>query len=189
VTTAIPTKQQQASPDLSMIEQDARRRIEELTEARQRLSLDAITDEDAKRELANVESEIAGAERLLEQTQLAADERQRRLREAEQAAAEKVRASVEHRAARLQPEVVKSERSVDLAFAAAAQAVASFLQTQGELDGALRETGGRGQTGHDLTPSRLEGSLKHHFAAAGVPPRLLDLGPTRTSGPLAPEAK
>jgi hypothetical protein len=186
MATATAVRQENEVIDLDVLEGDARRRIGELMEVRQRLSLDALTDEDAQRELANVESELAATEGELQRVDLARTESGRRVQEAEREAEAKRQAAAERRVAKLKPEVLKAEQAVDAAFAAAGGAVASFLGVQGEL---LQAAGGRGQAGNDLTPSRLEGSLHHHFAAAGVPPRLLDLGPTRTSGPLAPEAK
>jgi hypothetical protein len=176
---------QQEAIDLDSIEEDARRRIVELTEHRKRLSLDALGDDDAKRELATVESELVSAERLLEQAKLAGDERERRDQETRQQAEQKQQAAGQRRVEKLRPEKVKAEQAIDLAFAAAAQAVVSLLGTDADFARASKQAG-HGQSGRDLTGPRVGGAWKFHFGAADIPHNLIDL-PPGPAAPLAPE--
>jgi hypothetical protein len=69
----------QTNPDLTAIEQDAHARMAKLGEARARLALDALAgDEDAKAELANVESELVATIAELQHADLARSEQERR---------------------------------------------------------------------------------------------------------------
>jgi hypothetical protein len=189
MTTATATvNKQEQSPDLDAIEEDARRRIGELTEARGRLSLDAIGDEAARQELANVESELAAAEGELQRVELARTEFGRREQEAQHQVEEKRQRAAQRRADTLERELAKDAAAVDEGAQLFATALAAFIAREGELQRELRLAGNGPSVVH-TSSSRFEAALKNALGNAGVP-GAIDLPPTPgVPGPLAPTAK
>src|ERR1035437_6597985 len=126
MTTATATEQ---TVDLEALEEDAKRTLGELTEARARLSLDALTDATVAAELENVESEIRSCEQALERAQLAHTEQGRRALEAAEKAAREARE--------------RGAAAVDVALIKLAQRVSAWLVTCDEQDRQLQAAGRR----------------------------------------------
>jgi hypothetical protein len=116
---------------------------------------------------------------LLEQTQLAGDERQRLSREAEQAALAKLQQAAMRRAAKLEPEVPVSEQKIDADMRKLAETLAQHIDLLDRLSAELRVAG----TDRDLAlrPWAVPAALAHHLSACDVG-GLVDLPPI-TGGP------
>ena len=170
--------------DLDALERDASARIEALSDARQRLSLDAIGDgeDDARQELANVESELAAAEGELQRVELARREGERRADEAHREAEEQRRQGALDRSRELQGQREAAGRKVDKAFAAAGRALAELDRICTQQGAELRVSGMETDVISVLPePWRLEAALSFAFLEAGVPAGMLTLAP-RVSG-------
>lgn len=179
MTTATITQQ----PDLETLAADAERHLEELRAARQRLSLDALSDPVGAeaQELRGVEDEIASAERVLEQARLAGGERLRRDAEARDQAEGKLREQAERRVQRLRADVPKLEEKVDAAMRSLGEAMAEYCVLLERISGELRASGERGEP---LQPWILTGALAYHLGETNTRD-LLDLGPVAgTARPL-----
>jgi hypothetical protein len=140
MTTATATEQ---TVDLEALEEDAKRTLGELTEARARLSLDALTDATVAAELENVESEIRSCEQALERAQLAHTEQGRRALEAAEKAAREARERAMERAQALQADRERGAAAVDVALIKLAQRVSAWLVTCDEQDRQLQAAGRR----------------------------------------------
>ena len=97
------------------IRADAQRRVVELEAQRSRLAPEALTDADAKAELADIESELAEARKALELADLADSENVRRQQQAITDAAQAAKDSALAEAHELQGEREKAVKAVDAA--------------------------------------------------------------------------
>jgi hypothetical protein len=153
--------------NIETVANEARERLIELREQRRRLSLDALGgDAQQQQALADVESQIAAAERQLEQAGLAGEEQTRREREAAEQAAQTAREQAARRAAKLQGQLPKSEQSIDAAMATLAGALAAHEDLTRRLAHELRDAG------HDrprvaLEQRRAQLAFAYHLGAAG----------------------
>jgi hypothetical protein len=121
---AAPPPPEPEVPTLDTMEADAHRRIVVLTEQRKRLSFDALTDEDVRLELSNVEAEIEAAETELERIALARVEEKRRepLEAAERRKVEKARQLAD----KMDPRVAALETKADAELAVAAKTLSEL---------------------------------------------------------------
>ena len=181
MTTAAVTQ----SESVEALAADARRRIQELAEARQRLASDAISDEDARQELANVESELAAADAELERMSLARAEGERRDVEARERAEAKRRAAALECARTLQSQREAAALKVDRGAKALAEALTELDRVCGEQAEQLRVVD-LSLEGVRIAPLLLsvEGALLHAFHAARTPRGLVpSLNPNGKAGP------
>jgi hypothetical protein len=141
---AQPAPEPEPEPEvdkLDAIEADARRRIEELTEAKARLSLDAFEDEAVAQDLQSVESELSSAQNELVRLALARAERGRRVAgQAEQAERERV-AKERHAADSLSPKIEAAIRAEGKSAAAFARAIAQRRALEARQTAHLLATG------------------------------------------------
>jgi hypothetical protein len=126
--------------DLEALRVDGERRLEELREQRQRISVEALVDAQVASELEDVESAIEATSAELRRIELAGTEQERRDREAAEAAEyERVEAHM-RRARELQPEIEKVIATYDRKLGEAMVALRAFcdltLEQQQELGAA-----------------------------------------------------
>jgi len=165
MSTATTTK----TPDIDIeaLTSEAQARLVELREQRRRLSLDALSgDAQQQQALADVESQIAAAERQLEQAGLASEEQARRQREAEEEAAQTAREQAERRSAKLRGQLPKSLTAIDDAMATLASALAAHEDLTRRLAEDLRAAGDD-RPGVALERRRIELALAYHLGRAG----------------------
>jgi DNA repair exonuclease SbcCD ATPase subunit len=172
-----PTAEVPEPSPFDALEGEVNAKLAALAEARQRLSLDALTDEDARLELANVEDENRAAEAELERLALARTESSRRDREAEEKVERELRQAAAARAAKVEAMLPKLAKKIDSTGAAFARALAdyqsAFYSHQAERAAAA---GAPGRSGARLLASPFECALKHHLATADAT-ALIDLPP------------
>jgi hypothetical protein len=140
MTTATATEQ---TVDLEALEEDAKRTLGELTEARARLALDALTDATVAAELEAVESEMRSCQDALERAQLAHGEQGRRAAAAAAEAAREARERAMERAQALQADRERAAVAVDEALGELARSVGAWLSTCDAQDVALEQSGRR----------------------------------------------
>lgn len=182
-------KQQQPTIDgdaLDALEQDARRRIEALTADRARLSLDALTGEDERQELADIERQLAAAHGELERVGLAREESGRRERETRERAERDAREQAAKRAEKLHGEVAKSARALDEDMRTFARHLAAHHALLVRLSAELGAAGERRDV--RLDPSRVQAALAHHLGQAGAAGKV-ELGLVARPGPLVPRGE
>lgn len=152
------------------IADEARCRIAELTVERQRLSLDALTDDKARTELASVEAELAGAEAELERAGLARTEAQRRDRKQVEQAERKAIAAAMQRADELQAERSVAWAKVEKSVSSFAQALGDHHRICGEQTRALA-TAGQADAWRTVMPPdyTIEKAVKQALAGVGAP--------------------
>jgi hypothetical protein len=154
--------------DPEAIAADAEQRLAALREQEGRLALDALTDEGASAELAEIETAIANCEADLRRAALAKTERQRRLEAAQTAAEQEARAKALAGADKLAVRLGPAARKVDQAAAALGEAVKDH-RTIVERELALRIEAGtveRPSGWHSGPPYEL--AIRHALGAAGV---------------------
>jgi hypothetical protein len=115
-----------APTDIDVIEQQLRERIEELGDRRQALALDALNSPEAREQLVDVESRLAGARAELEHVDLARVETDRRAAEASEAEAQAKRDAGLDRARELQTVRELAAKRFDKAAKALAAAADEF---------------------------------------------------------------
>jgi hypothetical protein len=163
---------------LDRLASDAQGRLAELETDEARLSLDALTDEDAARELKNVQSERASALAAIRQAEMARAERDRREIEAAEAAEQERVAACIARARELQPQIEKSISVFDKKLLEAAKALADYCEMSTEQQQELSRAGER--------PPRMpqwagNGAIAYALGLASVPRGIVGLEaiPTR----------
>lgn len=129
--------------DLEALARDAEARLAELRPQVQRLALDALNDPRIASELDDVRSEIASAERAVEQVQLAHTEKGRRASEAAEKAALQARERAMEQAQALQSDRERGAAAVDGALSELARQVSAWLATCDEQAAALQAAGRR----------------------------------------------
>ncbi|MDQ6803638.1 MAG: hypothetical protein M3065_01445 [Actinomycetota bacterium] len=112
--------------DLDAIQASAERRVAELRERQQGLSLDALGDSKAATELVKLERDLADAEGQLARVGLARTERQRRETQARQQAEADRRQAALERARELQTERELQARRIDASAKAFAEAIVIY---------------------------------------------------------------
>jgi chromosome segregation ATPase len=117
-----------ATHDLDGIEQGITERLGELREQRQRLSLDALTNSKAAKELEDVEGRIVGVQAELDRVGLARAERERRELDARQAEVDDRQRAAMTAARELQVDREKAAKAVDRATNAYVDAIASYFE-------------------------------------------------------------
>jgi hypothetical protein len=148
--------------DLEALARDAEERLAELRPQVQRLALDALTDPRIASELDDVRSEIASAERAVEQVQLAHAEQGRRALEAAEKAAREAREAAAAREAELSVELDAAGREVEATFAAASRCVSAWLELGEARDRESVAAGRRpGANAHALRALALDGAFRH----------------------------
>jgi len=184
-----PVAEPEVAPDeLTLLATDAERRLVELREQQQRLSLDALTDEDARQELANVESEISAADAELARIPLAREERQRRDAEAQAQAEAEALSKARERERKLRRQLQEAGRRCDEAMAAAAEAIATYSDVFLTHHESAVASGER-PWGRGGSPSpAIAGAMRHHLARAGSG-RMVNLADPAPERPLASPAK
>lgn len=160
--------------DLEALEEDAKRTLGELTEARARLALDALTDATVAAELEDVESEIRSCEQALERAQLAHTEKARRASEAAEKAAREAREAAAARVAELTAELQTAGAEVDAAFAVVCRTVEKWLALGEARDRESVAAGSRpGANAHALRAIALDGAFR--FGIRALPMGVLGL--------------
>ncbi len=171
------TREPERSPadiDPAALAVDAEDRLRQLREQRQRLALDALVDPMVAAELADVEAEIATAERAIERAMLAGQEKDRRQHEAAENAAREAREAAAARVVELTAALESAGRRVDAAFSEAATAVLEWLALGEERDRNSVAAGRRpGANAHALRAIQLDGAFR--FATRGLPVAVLAL--------------
>src|ERR1019366_1133032 len=171
MTTATATEQ---TVDLKALEEDAKRTLGELTEARARLALDALTDATVAAELEAVESEMRSCQDALERVGLAHGEQGRREAAAAAEAARAAREAAAARVAELTAELQTAGAEVDAAFATVAVAVGKWLGLAEARDEESRAAGSRpGANAHALRAIQLDGAFR--FGTRALPMGVLGL--------------
>lgn len=156
--------------DIDAIEQDARSRADELREQRSRLSLDALTDQAAADELANVESELRSAEGVVDQTDRARAEVERRVAQAVEDAAQANRERLQAELDLLDAECRPLAEACDEMLQAAAGAIKAYVdvfarrqstRTELQIAQGERTVGGGGGVGPPLERAMLFHLIEH----------------------------
>jgi hypothetical protein len=141
-----------APSTFDVAESELQQKIAELQERRGELSLDALTSEDARRELTSVEQELEAADREVCRVALARREDDRRQRlAAEQAEAARVQAALD-RAAELAGDRERAEAKLTKAAAELAPSIAGVHDVAAKQAAALSEAG-RDDAWRQATPS------------------------------------
>jgi hypothetical protein len=176
------TETPHAATDIAAIEADATARLGELREARQRLSLGAFSDAGVAAELADVEDEIANAERTLEQAKLARVEQGRRDARARAEAERKRREEALDRARELQRELEAAYAEWDAAVQELGARTRHVLGLWDSQDGALERAGRRPATNRFQSRAI---ALNRAFRAnvGGLPRAVLELDGLQLSAP------
>jgi hypothetical protein len=131
---------------------EIRVKLEGLTERRQELSLDALTNDDARQELSGVERDLEAGERELVRVELARREDQRRQRQGrDEAEAERVQAALD-RAAELAGDRERAEAKLAKAASDLAKAIGQVHDVAAHQAAALSEAG-RDDAWRQATPS------------------------------------
>lgn len=185
--TATVTKQ---TPDRAALATDAERKLQMLLPQRQRLAPAVLAgDKQAAMELADVESEITSAKRLLEWVRLAGDEQAELEREALEAEEQARREQARRRAAKLEARVPASREAIDSAMATLFGAMAADVELSRQIRRELVAAGeDRPRVG--LEPREAQSAALFHQGVAGLN-NLLDI-PRPMRGhprPLAPPAE
>jgi hypothetical protein len=171
------------APDIQAVAADAERRLAELREKRQLLSLPAIEDPDGPeaKELTRVEGEIASIGSQLQRAQLATHEQARRETETREAEERKVREAARQQVQKLQPQVQRGLAAIDAQLAALAGEVKAQKALTDRLAQELRAAGegpGRTASRRDWAEERrLTSALRFHFDRAGVSDAIADVPP------------
>ena len=153
--------------ELSSVGQDARRRLVDLEDVRQRLALDALDNDTAAEELHDVESQLTACRDELARLDLARSELSRR----EIAAAEDAKREDRKRklvaADKIAARLPSAARAVDKAATHLARAIAAHRKLA-DADLALRVEAGTVTEAPGWQPKPpYEGSLRHFLAAEG----------------------
>jgi hypothetical protein len=160
--------------DLPGLVADAEERLEVLRPRVQELSLDALSDPAAARELADVRAGIASAEGVLEQAALAGAEQARRAELERQRQAAEARAAALARAAQLDVELQAAGSHVDEAFEASCRCVLVWLKLAEERDGELAAARrSPGVNAHAIRAFMLAGA--YAYGMRGLPLGLLKI--------------
>lgn len=160
----------ESEPDeLAAIEQDARRRVGELEDARQRLALDALTDADAARELGEVEAALADTRAEIERVGLAASERERRGVESRERAAQDAAAAALAEADKLGTKLAAQAAKVDRAAQAFARETAVYASLHAQCHQALVAAGERNYGTGAAPTSPVAAALHFALREAGAP--------------------
>ena len=175
---AAPTEPLEATtePDeMTTAELEIKRRIAGLTDARQGLALDALTDDRKADELADLDAVLAGAEIELEHMGLARVEANRRVRQAAVDAEQKARQKARDTALALSGDREKLEAKLGLAALALAEALAAVDSISAQQARALSAAGSP-QAWQQVTPSpmALRRVLEVALRQAGAPTGWLD---------------
>jgi hypothetical protein len=166
--------------DLETLEKDAKRTLGELTEARARLALDALTDATVAAELEDVESEIRSCEQVVERSRLAHGEKGRRAAAAAAEAAREARERAMTQARALQSDRERGAAAVDEALSELARQVAAWLGICDAQNRALEASGRRPVAAH-ARGRALALDAAFAFAMRVVPRGILQL-----EGPVSP---
>jgi hypothetical protein len=152
--------------DPEALAREAHQRLVQLREQESRLSLDSLTDPDARARLDEVETGIASCELELRRAALAETERERREEEAKAQAEEARKAKLVAQADRLSARLPAAAQAVDHAAAQLARAVkAHHTIAQDEL----RLRIDAGSLAPTVTLGRpYDAALRHAMAVAGV---------------------
>jgi hypothetical protein len=164
-----------AEPDpLDTLGTEIEARIEALTAERQRLSLDALTDDGKARELADVEAALAGADVDLQRLTIARTETARREQaEREQADHDRVQAASD-RAAELGAERQKVEARLQRDARTFAGSVAALHVVAGQQAAALTQANHPNAYQTTIpSPGALQRMLAQALRDAGAPTNLL----------------
>jgi hypothetical protein len=168
------TATEQTAVDLEALGRDAEARLAELRPQVQRLSLDALTDPRIASELDDIRSEIASAERAVEQVRLAHTEKGRRASEAAAEAAREARVVAAARVAELSAELQTAGAEVDAAFAVVCRTVEKWLALGEARDRESVAAGRRpGANAHALRAIQLDGAFR--FGTRRLPMGVLGL--------------
>jgi chromosome segregation ATPase len=167
------------APDLDAILADAKQRVEELREQKERVSPEALIDAAAADELRSIESELSEAVRAQELAGSAKRELERREVEArEKAEADRI-AAAEAQAQKLGSERYAAATLIDRRFREVAAALAGYQKLCEAHEGALAEAGGAGRGGFvawaQPNASRIAGALGYWLREAHVRRGLLPL--------------
>lgn len=188
-----PEKEPEATraPDpLDAIEADANAQILALTADRQRLSLDALDDDEAKAELNGIESRLSAAETELERIGFARAEAGRRAAEQQAKRDREARQGAERQARVLDTKARATAKQVDEAADAFAKVVAahiSAIERAAEMRSRSFAPSSDPFAGH-VTGGAYTGCLHYALSARGVE-RAVAFAPGAgvTSGPLVKE--
>jgi hypothetical protein len=128
-------------PDsLEAIEADALQRVGDLKAQIERMAVEALTDGKVATEQKAAESELAEAQRALENVARARREISRRETEAAEQAAEEDRVLAERQVAELTPQILKAAERVDTVAGTFGEAVAAFKDLRNQQSAALART-------------------------------------------------
>ena len=158
------------TPDLDAIERDAQARVGALEDQRGRLAPEALVSAQGKSELADLESELAEAQRALELVALARSEGTRREVEAARAAEIAERDGHMRRARELQPKIDKATATFDRKLGEAMVALRSFTDLLAEQSQAL---GAAGERPRHLPPWAGNAAVMYAMQQASVPRGLI----------------
>jgi beta-glucosidase-like glycosyl hydrolase len=171
--------------DIGAVQADAQAKLEALAEQAARLTPEALGgDQDAIRELDDIESERQSAERMLERADAAVRELQRR---SDQAAADAKAERLEAarvRSGELELERRKLAAKADKSAKAFAEAVAEWYRVTLEQKSAVVEAGWSSGNSLAVVPRAftIENCLRHWLRVAGVPDKLLRFDVPRLGG-------
>lgn len=174
--------------DFDALEVATQENIGQLREARQRLALDALGDEDAREELGNVERELADAEAELGRIALARVEDDRRAAAGRQVELDERRQRAFNRAREIQVRRQAAALGVDSAAAAFAHAIGEYASAVREQQAALTEAG-RSPSSARLLPMLVEAAFALELGRAGVGGAIFDRLPVIQPRHLRPLAE
>jgi hypothetical protein len=160
--------------DLDVRASDLIARREQLREQQARIAPEAVSDDRAAQEEADVVSQIVAVDRELDRIALARTEIDRREQEAQRQAKEKAIAAAARRAAKSQERVRPSREAIDSTALAYAKALASDCELSQQLARDLRAADDPDPR-VGLEPRQVQSGLLYALGAAGVPHGLLDI--------------
>jgi hypothetical protein len=151
-----------------MATQEIRARREGLEADRQRLSFDALTDDNSRRDLLKTEREITELRAEAERVALAKIESNRREQEAQEIAGREARAGAQKRADELGELRQKADARLQRAASGFASALAVVHSLSSEQSTALNEAG-RGWQSLDPSPGQLQRLVAGALMEVGAP--------------------
>ena len=171
--TPTATAQPIETLNLAALERDARKRLAELRDQRQRMSPEALVDDRVRSELDDVESQIRAAEAELRRIELAGTEHDRRAQQERTDGEQARRDGHMAEARRLQPEIEKAIATFDRELG---KAMAALRRYHDLSIAQLQQLGAAGQRPQHPGAWVVNAAVKYHLQRADIPPGVVEIG-------------